>query len=121
MKNLNKSERTKYRFKVKLMWLTFLITLWAVIFYLDYGFGNRISNGVLLFISSFLVTAIITSDKYYVTTGYHPNEKEHEDTFKAYYVLHPWEALYSKLTSLLFIGIMIISVLMIISGFFQSS
>lgn len=119
MKNLNKSERAKYRLKVKLMWLIFLSIIWGIVFYLDYDFENRSINGLILLITSFLFTAIIFSDKYFVTTGFHPSEKEHEDAFKAYYALHPWEALYYKSTVFLFFGLIIISVFMIISGFFS--
>jgi len=119
MKNLNKSERLKCRLQVKLMWLVFLIVIWGLIFYLDYDFESRAVNSLILLTSSFLLLmGLMVSDKYYVTTGFEPSEKEHEDTFKAYYAMHPWETLYLKFIVFLFSGLAMISAFMIISGFF---
>lgn len=120
MKNLNRKKRIIHSYKIKLMWLIFLVIIWTLIFFLEYSLENRVINGLILLTTSFLlIMGILVSDKYYITTGYHPTEKEHEETFKAYFGLHPWQAIYNKTLVFLFIALALLSLVIMISGLVQ--
>jgi len=117
MKNSHKKKRIIECYQTKAMWFAFLIIIWLLIFFLEYSFENRIINGLILLTTSFLlIMGILVSDKYYITIGYHPSENEHEETFKAYFALHPWEAIYNKSLVFLFIGLALVSLVMMVTG-----
>lgn len=91
-----KKERKKEILMDKFIFLTFLLALWVGLIYFDYGFTHLLWNGVVIFLTSFLSYLLLSSEGYYIETGYQESDKTHQEVFRAYAILHPWKVFYRQ-------------------------
>lgn len=111
-------ERKKEILEHNIIWLTLLLILWACLVYFEYGFENLLWNGIILFLSTFLLSITLKNEGYYIETGYEVGDKNHQDIFKTYCQMNPWKTLYNKLLSILTIIMFLTTIVIIVTHFF---
>lgn len=112
--------KRKYETKIGKIFISILIFIILIVIYLfDYDFGNGLWNGLIFFALSFLILVLLSSEKYFIETGGLVKEDIHTEQYKIFNQMHPVHAFRNTLTSILYYVTTIISIIMIVSSFFE--